>query len=219
MRHDASMLAGLDILDLEVARVGDRVDPIDGLRRAATAVSANRPRSLTLLWTCCSAISLCLGRSECCSRTDPGLGVHRPAVRIRQRELALATRSQCVSMFLKPLTPPSQRCSTSPPPVPPSSCPSASSSRSRDNLRRSRPNVQLRLPAVHCLDPCTVQLASEQLQFAAPHELPKHLSEGRPIDPPETIVLKSDKRRNSQITSRLRLLSASSRRLERTRLR
>ena len=30
MRHDASRLAGLDILDLEVARVGDRVDPIDG---------------------------------------------------------------------------------------------------------------------------------------------------------------------------------------------
>ena len=30
MRHDAGILAGLDILDLKVARVGDRVDPIDG---------------------------------------------------------------------------------------------------------------------------------------------------------------------------------------------
>ena len=38
--------------------------------------------------------------------TNPGRGVHRPAVWIRQRELDLATRSQRVSMFLKPLTPP-----------------------------------------------------------------------------------------------------------------
>ena len=117
--------------------------------------------------------------------TDPGRGVHRPAVRIRQRELALATRSQCVSMFLKPLTPPLDRsdllldmlhlAAAGAALVLPVGLVEPVEITRQPLVALGQRLLQLRfgevpLPAVHCLDPCTVnrhQLASVQLQFAA----------------------------------------------------
>ena len=117
--------------------------------------------------------------------TDPGRGVHRPAVRIRQRELVLATRSQRVAMFLKPLTPPLDRSDLLPDvlhfaaagaalvlpvglvePVEITRQPLVALGQRLLQLRFGK----VPLPAVHCLDPSTVdchQLAPEQLQFAA----------------------------------------------------
>ena len=59
VRDAARLLAGLDVLDLEVAAVGDDVDGLDVQNLAAgSAVCVNRPMSTTWLVTACSTISL-----------------------------------------------------------------------------------------------------------------------------------------------------------------
>src|ERR1700680_4657357 len=57
----AHLLASLDVLDLEVAAIGDDVDPLDAENRAGRFGSlARRPMSTTWLVTSCSTISLYL---------------------------------------------------------------------------------------------------------------------------------------------------------------
>jgi hypothetical protein len=77
--HDPSLLAGLNILDLEIALVGNGFDGLDAkdlLRRLSSlrqyprlaippsklggTFGQPRPMSTTWLVTCCSTISLCL---------------------------------------------------------------------------------------------------------------------------------------------------------------
>ena len=53
------LLTGLDVLDFEVAAVGDDVDRFDAQDlRAGAAVCVKRPMSTTWLVTSCSTISL-----------------------------------------------------------------------------------------------------------------------------------------------------------------
>ena len=138
----------LDILDLEVARVEDqRRRWTARFRRAATAVSANRPRSLTLIWTCCSAIRLCLASTaivDVVANTDPGLGVHRPSCPDPSKSSSLGTRrvSRMSPVEGAHAALVSQRsspgyASTSPQPVPPSSCTVSIVEPGRDNANIS----------------------------------------------------------------------------------
>ena len=61
VRDAAGLLAGLDVLDLEVAAVGDDVDRLDvqNLGGPVLRSASSRPMSTTWLVTACSTISLC----------------------------------------------------------------------------------------------------------------------------------------------------------------
>src|SRR5262245_58102125 len=62
VRVDPSLLAGLDVLDLEIAPVGHHRDALQPENLfCRSAVCASRPKSTTWLVTCSSTISLYLG--------------------------------------------------------------------------------------------------------------------------------------------------------------
>ena len=68
MRNAAGLLAGLDVLDLEVAAVGDDVDRLDPENVAGRpAVCVKRPMSTTWLVTACSTIILFLASTATCA--------------------------------------------------------------------------------------------------------------------------------------------------------
>ena len=59
VRNATGPLAGFDVLDFEVAAIGDDVDRLDVQNsRAGSAVCVSRPMSTTWLVTACSTISL-----------------------------------------------------------------------------------------------------------------------------------------------------------------
>ena len=191
MRHDAGILARPRYPPiLEVARVGDRVDPIDG------QVPTGRHRRLGQQTEIADlAMDLLLGDQfvlgvhrdlDVVADTDPGRGVHRPRLSGSVKESwsspLAASASRC---SLKPLTPPLDRSDLFPDvlhfaaagaalvlpvglvePVEITRQPLVALGQRLLQLRFGK----VPLPAVHCLDPSTVdchQLAPEQLQFAA----------------------------------------------------
>jgi hypothetical protein len=68
MGREPRLLAGLDVLDLEVTPIGDDIDALDvedGAGRPAVCVS--RPMSTTWLVTACSTIILCFASTATCA--------------------------------------------------------------------------------------------------------------------------------------------------------
>ena len=68
VRDAAGLLAGVDVLDLEVAAVGDDVDHLD-IQNLASRFSGLRQQTHVhdLVGHACSTISLCLGSTATCT--------------------------------------------------------------------------------------------------------------------------------------------------------